>query len=113
MATFFRNRLESEIGTTEVEVISVATISRVTVIGMSLTNLTSDIIRATIRVENTVASSPNDTAFYIKDVTIQPNQSLRVVNGGEKLVLAGDMKVYVQSNVADSMDFIASYVEIQ
>jgi membrane protease subunit (stomatin/prohibitin family) len=113
MATFFRNRLESEIGTTEVEVISVATISRVTVIGMSLTNLTSDIIRATIRVENTVASAPNDTAFYIKDVTIQPNQSLRVVNGGEKLVLAGDMKVYVQSNVADSMDFIASYVEIQ
>lgn len=113
MATFFRNRLESEIGTTEVEVISVATISRVTVIGMSLTNLTSDIIRATIRVENTVASAPNDSAFYIKDVTIQPNQSLRVVNGGEKLVLAGDMKVYVQSNVADSMDFIASYVEIQ
>ena len=113
MATFFRNRLESEIGTTEVEVISVATISRVTVIGMSLTNLTSDIIRATIRVENTVASAPNDTAFYIKDVTIQPNQSLRVVNGGEKLVLAGDMKVYVQSNVADSMDFVASYVEIQ
>lgn len=113
MATYFRNRLESEIGTTEVEVISVATISRVTVIGMSLTNLTSDIIRATIRVENTVAAAPNDSAFYIKDVTIQPNQSLRVVNGGEKLVLAGDMKVYVQSNVADSMDFVASYVEIQ
>jgi hypothetical protein len=113
MATFFRNRLESEIGTSEVEVISVGTTSRVTVIGMSLTNLTSDIIRATIRVENTEASSPNDTAFYIKNVTIQPNQSLRVVNGGEKLVLAGDMKLYVQSDAADSMDFIASYVEIQ
>jgi hypothetical protein len=113
MATFFRNRLESEIGTSEVEVISVGTTSRVTVIGMSLTNLTSDIIRATIRVENTDESSPNDTAFYIKNVTIQPNQSLRVVNGGEKLVLAGDMKLYVQSDVADSMDFIASYVEIQ
>ena len=79
---------------------------------MSLTNLTSEIIRATIRVENTVETAPNDTAFYIKDVTIQPNQCLRVVNGGEKLVLAGDMKVYVQSNRADSIDFIASYVEI-
>jgi hypothetical protein len=112
MATFFRNRLESEIGTSEVEVISVDTNSRVTVIGMSLTNLTDDIIRATIRVENTVASAPSDTAFYIKDVSIQPNQSLRVVNGGEKLVLAGDMKVYVQSNRVDSMDFVASYVEI-
>lgn len=113
MATFFRNRLESEIGTSEVEVISVVTASRVTVIGMSLTNLTADVIRATVRIENTVASAPNDTAFFIKDVTIQPNQSLRVVNGGEKLVLAGDMKVYVKSNTADSMDFIASYVEIQ
>jgi hypothetical protein len=112
MATFFRNRLESEIGTSEVEVISVDTLSRVTVIGMSLTNLTDDIIRATIRVENTVESTPSNTAFYIKDVSIQPNQSLRVVNGGEKLVLAGDMKVYVQSNRVDSMDFVASYVEI-
>lgn len=113
MATFFRNKLESEIGPTEVEVISVDTNSRVTVIGMSLTNLTPDIIKATIRVENTTATAPNDSAFYIKNVTIQPNQSLRVVNGGEKLVLAGDMKVYVQSDTADSMDFIASYVEIQ
>jgi hypothetical protein len=112
MATYFRNRLESEIGTSEVEVIAVATASRVTVIGMSLTNLTDDIIRATIRIENTEVLAPSNTAFFIKDVIIQPNQSLRVVNGGEKLVLAGDMKVYVKSNTVDSMDFVASYVEI-
>lgn len=112
MATFFRNKLQSEIGTSEVEVISVSTNSRVTVIGMSLTNLTGGIVLATIRVENTTTSSPNDTAYYIKDVVVPPNQSLRVINGGEKLVLAGDMKVYVSSNVASSLDFIASYVEI-
>ena len=112
MATFFRNKLESGVGTAEVEVVTVDTTSRVTIIGMSLTNLTGGIVLATIRVENTVASAPNDSAYYIKDVIIPPNQSLRVINGGEKLVLAGDMKVYVQSNVADSLDFIASYVEI-
>ena len=112
MATFFRNKLESGVGTSEVEVVATATTSRVTIIGMSLTNLTGGIVLATIRVENTVASAPNDSAYYIKDVIIPPNQSLRVINGGEKLVLAGDMKVYVQSNVADSLDFIASYVEI-
>ena len=112
MATFFRNRLESEIGTTEVEVIDVDVNSRVTVIGMSLTNLTGGIILATIRIENTVESAPNDSAFYIKEVVVPPNQSLRVINGGEKLVLAGNMKVWVKSNAADSLDLIASYVEI-
>jgi hypothetical protein len=112
MATFFRNKLQSEIGVTEVEVIAVGTNSRVTVIGMSVTNLTGGIVLATIRVENTEETAPNDSAYYVKDVVVPPNQSLRVINGGEKLVLAGDMKVYVNSNVADSLDFIASYVEI-
>jgi hypothetical protein len=112
MATFFRNKLQSEIGVSEIEVINVATNSRVTVIGMSLTNLTGGIVLATIRIENTVESAPNDSAYYIRDVVVPPNQSLRVINGGEKLVLAGDMKVYVTANVADSLDFIASYVEI-
>ena len=112
MATAFRNVLYTEVGTSEVEVISVATAARATVIGMSLTNLTGGIVLASIRVENTVASSPNDSAYYVKDVVVPPNQSLRVVNGGEKLVLAGDMKVYIQSNTAASLDFIVSYVEI-
>ena len=112
MATAFRNVLHTEVGTDEVEVISVATAARATIIGMSLTNLTGGIVLVSIRVENTVASPPNDSAYYIKDVIVPPNQSLRVVNGGEKLVLAGDMNVYVQSNAAASIDFIVSYVEI-
>ena len=112
MATFFRNKLESEIGVTEVEVIDVDTNSRVTVIGMSLTNLTGGIVLATIRIENTTASPPNDSAYYVKEIVVPPNQSLRVINGGEKLVLAGNMKVYVNSNTEDSLDLIASYVEI-
>lgn len=109
MATFFKNKLESEIGTSEVEIISTLVNARVTVIGLSLTNLTSDFVQATLRLENTV---DNTSAFYIKDVLVAPNQSLRVINGGEKLVMAGSMKLYVQSNVADSLDLVASFVEI-
>jgi hypothetical protein len=109
MATFFKNKLESEIGTTEVEVISTLVNARVTIIGLSLTNLTPDIVKATIRVENT---DDTTSAFYIKDVLVSPNQSLRVINGGEKLVLAGNMKVYVQSDTVDSLDLVASFVEI-
>jgi hypothetical protein len=114
MATNFKNVLYSEIGISEVEVISVATLARSTVIGLSLTNLTGGIILATIRVENNSVgvTAPNDSAYYVKDVVVPPNQSLRVINGGEKLILAGDMKVYVSANTAASMDLVASYVEI-
>jgi hypothetical protein len=43
---------------------------------------------------------------------VPPNQSLRVINGGERLVMAGNMNLYVKSNVADSLDLVASFVEI-
>jgi hypothetical protein len=69
-------------------------------------------VLASVRVVNTVASSPNASAYFIKEVVLPPNQSLRIINGGEKLVLGGDMKVYVNSNTAASIDLIASYVEI-
>jgi hypothetical protein len=109
MATFFKNKLASEIGTSEVEIVSTLVNARVTVIGLSLTNLTNDVVQATIRLENTV---DNTSAFYIKDVLVPPNQSLRVINGGERLVMAGNMNLYVKSNVADSLDLVASFVEI-
>jgi hypothetical protein len=112
MATAFKNVLYSSIGTSEVQVISTATSARATVIGLSLTNLTGGIVLASIRVVNTTLSSPNDSAYFIKEVVLPPNQSLRIINGGEKLVLAGDMKVYVNSNAAASIDLVASYVEI-
>ncbi len=112
MATVFKNKLEAGIGTTEVEIIDVSALARATVIGMSLTNLTEDPVLVSIRVENTVETAPNDSAYFVKNVQIPPNQSLRVINGGEKLVLSGNMKVHVQSNVDDSVDLVASYVEI-
>jgi hypothetical protein len=112
MATFFKNKLESEVGTTESEIISTLANARVTVIGLSLTNLTEDLVLASIRLELVDGESVVSTAHYIKDVVVPPNQSLRVINGGEKLVLAGNMKMYISASVDDSLDVVASYVEI-
>jgi hypothetical protein len=112
MATYFRNTLISEVGTTEVLVGSTTTLSRATFIGLSLTNLTASIVLASIRIENTTETAPNDSAYYIREVVVPPNQSLRVINGGEKLVLAGDMNVYIQASADNSLDLVASYVEI-
>lgn len=112
MATVFKNKLEAGIGTTEIEVIDVTALARATVIGMSFSNQTADIVSVSIRVENTTETAPNDSAYFVKNVQIPPYQSLRVINGGEKLVLAGNMKVHVQASVDDSLDMVASYVEI-
>ncbi len=115
MASFFKNKLEQNIGTTEVEILSVSTNTRSTVIGLSLTNLTGGIVLASIRLEQLASAPPNSVlaeAFYVKDVVLPPNQSLRIVNGGEKLILAGDMKLYVQSNTENALDLVMSYVDI-
>ena len=109
MATLFKNSLLSEVGTVEQQFLSVSSTSRATVIGLSLANLTDSIVLVSIRVENTDTAT---SAFFVKDVIVPPNQSLRVINGGEKLVLASNMNLYVQANADASLDLVASYVEI-
>ena len=109
MATTFNNVLKSELGTTETLALTSASNARVTVIGLSLTNLTGSVILASIRVVN---NSTSDTAYYLKEVPVPPNQSLRVINGGEKLVLSSDTSLYVQASQADSLDLVMSYVSI-
>ena len=110
MATFFRNTLRSEIGDTEETVLTTGASSRTTVIGLSLTNLVDMPVLASIRLEDTVAGT---SAYYIKDVILPPNQSLRVINGGEKLVLGASTNIKIKSTALDSLDLVMSYVEIQ
>lgn len=116
MATYFKNKLQSELGTTETLIYSTSSNTRSTIIGLSLTNLTDGMVLATVRLEQTDGADPTPavigSAHYIKDVILPPNQSLRIINGGEKLVLGTDMNVYVQSSVPDSLDLVMSFVEI-
>ena len=107
MATFFRNATENAIGPVEVLVASSGSSARFTVIGMSLTNLTESVVLATIRLEKASTST-----YFIKEVIIPPNQSLRVINGGEKLIVDSSTDIYVKSNTDSSLDLIMSYVEI-
>lgn len=52
------------------------------------------------------------TAYFARNLIVPQSQTLRLVNGGEKLVMGANMKMYVESNTADSLDFVCSYVEI-
>jgi hypothetical protein len=181
MATTFKNALSPAIGTTPTIVYTAASNVKVTVLGISLANITASFVTASVTITDpgptgtftgnltqnsptissvntfsevqtgagitgtgipanttissfdavagTVTMSNNATAsgtgvtvtfsdasavnaYYIKDVVIPPNQSLRVINGGERLVLGSSNTLSIVSNTASSLDVVVSLVEI-
>ena len=108
MATFFRNKIVKSVGVVPVEIIEVPAGSKVTAIGLSVANL----LDGNTRVSITIKDDTSVTGFYVKDVMIAPNASLRAINGGEKLVLLAANIVYVTADQNDAVDVILSYVEI-
>ena len=108
MASFFRNKVAKEIGITPVEVLATAPNSRMTIIGLSLANLTEGLVLIDVQ----LTDDADITGYYAKQLSIPPNSSLRLVNGGEKLILATSNSLTIKSNVAASIDAIISYVEL-
>lgn len=108
MATFFKNTVIKEVGTIPVRILETTPTTRATVIGLSLANLSGSIISASIMVQDDTSV----TGYYLKDVIIPPQSTLKAVNGGEKLILAPSNQLYVSSNISESIDVVCTYVEI-
>jgi hypothetical protein len=108
MATTFKNVVVPNIGTTREEVLTTNENARVTVVGFSLANTTG----GTVLVDVELQDAASTTGYYAKEIVVPPNTSLRVLNGGEKLILTPDNNLFVTSNVDDSIDAILSTVEI-
>ena len=108
MATFFKNKVVKNVGTVPVEIFTVPSASKCTGIGLSIANL----LDGNTRVSITVRDDTSVTGYYVKDVMIAPNASLRSINGGEKLILPGDNILYVHADQDDAVDVIFSFVEI-
>jgi len=83
--------------------------AKTTVIGFSLTNTTGLIVTANVQLIDTVVGT---TANFISNVILPTNQSLRIVTGGEKLILGPSTNVLVSCNQASSLDAVLSFVEI-
>jgi hypothetical protein len=82
--------------------------TRVTVLGLSFTNLTETFVYVDVLVEDDTSVS----GYYLKQTLLPANTSLRAVSTGEKLVLAPSNRLLVRSSLNDSVDVIVSYVEI-
>lgn len=114
MASFFQNVVQSGLGTTPLLVLTTGAVpgdehptANTTVIGLSLTNTTENVVLASIQLDTGATQ-----AYFIKDIPVPPNQSLRVINGGEKLILKPNTDVYISSSADDSLDLVMSFVEI-
>ena len=108
MATFFKNKVIKDVGKQAVEVYTTGVSTKTTVIGLALCNLTASVISVSIL----ISDDTSVTGYYLKDVLVPPNSTLKALNGGEKLVFPATNVLYAQSNIDASLDVIMSQVEI-
>src|SRR6056300_745400 len=108
MATILKNTVIKNCGTLPVLIYETLPTTRVTVLGLSFTNLTDTFVYVDVLVEDDTSVS----GYYLKQTLLPANTSLRAVSTGEKLVLAPSNRLLVRSSLNDSVDVIVSYVEI-
>lgn len=108
MATIFRNKVVKDVGKVPVDIYETDASTRATVIGLSLTNLTQSFVYVDVLMQDDTSV----TGYYLKETLLPANTSLRVVATGEKLIIAPSNKLQVRSSIDDSIDVIASIVEI-
>jgi len=108
MATLFENKVIKNVGTKPVLILETDASTRNTVVGLSLTNLTSEFCYCDIILEDNTSVA----GYYLKDTVLPANTSLRAVSTGEKLIIAPNNRLLVRSSVDDSIDVILSVVEI-
>lgn len=108
MATTFKNKVIKEVGTLPILALETNAGTRSTIVGLSLSNLTEGLIYASVL----VGDDTSITGYYLKDVMVPPNTSLRALSAGEKLILAPNNTLYLQADEDASLDAVISYVDI-
>jgi len=108
MATTLKNTVIKNCGTKPVLISQTSASSRVTVLGLSFTNLTDKFLYVDVIIEDDTSVA----GYYLYQSLLPAGTSLRAVSTGEKLVLAPSNRLLVRSNLDDSVDVVLSYVEI-
>lgn len=109
MANNFRNFGLKSIGTAAQNVYTVGAGVQSTVIGMSIANMISTPISASISISG---GNVSGNVFMIKDATIAPGGALIPIGGDQKFVMEAGDYLQVNTSVASSADVIVSVLEI-
>lgn len=104
MAQDFRRFTSNNVGTSAATVFTANSYDAI--IGVSLANVTSGDITASVYVND----GSNDI-YLIKDAPIPAGSALQVIDGGAKVVVQSADVLYVVSNTASSLDVIVSVVD--
>jgi len=109
MATVFKHAVNTDVGTTPVDILQIPAGVRATVIGVNLANTTDyDTV-----VANLYVIDENSTqAHYVRGLTIPPNSTVKVITQGERLILPETAGLRLVSDTESSIDSTISYVEI-
>ena len=84
MPTVFRMSTATNIGPTPVDVLQIAEGVRATLVGCNLSNTT---LYETVAVDVFVVDEESTAALFVKNVIIPPNTAVKLITGGEKLIL--------------------------
>lgn len=109
MPTLFRHSVNTDIGTTPIDVLQIPLGVRATVIGMNIANVTD---YDTVVVNIYVIDENSTQAHYVRGLTISPNSTAKIITQGEKLILPETAGIRIVSDTEDSIDAVISYVEI-
>ena len=110
MASFFRTKVENNIGTTPVELLATTELSKFTIIGCNLANIVDEDV--TISITITGPDPDNNVGYYIRGLVIAPYTSAKVITNGEKLILQENCSMTIESDLDNSIDVVISYAEI-
>ena len=107
MPTQVKNQVVKNIGTNPTIICQTDNTIKITIIGISLTNLIDRINYIDITLEDNGV-----TTYYLKNTVVPFNSSLRAVSTGEKLILNYNNILRVSAIHEESIDAIVSYAEI-
>jgi hypothetical protein len=108
MATQFKNKVIKEVGVAPILALETNASTKSTIIGCNLANLTDFIVYASI----TIKDDTSVEGYFMKDVMVPPNASMRALAAGEKLILAPSNELYVVADQDEALDLVISYVDI-
>ena len=107
MANTFTSYVNKDVGTSAATVVTVASATQTTVIGMTASNTTSSSVTVDVYITRSAVNY-----YIIKGATVPAGGSLVVVGGDQKVVLTVSDALKIVSSAASSIDAVTSVLEI-
>ena len=113
MANTFKNKTSKGVGTslTQIGSYAVAADTQTTVIGLSVSNVTSSSVDVDVQLSSNAGSATNDIRI-VKCVPVPSGSTVVLIGGDQKLVMETGNLLKIKSSAASSLDVVMSILEI-